>query len=112
MGKKGANYVLEVRIKICCIQNLAEMELAVGLGAAAVRLVSQMPSGPASMTKFQIRQIAGWVLPGVESVLLTSATKTTATIRQQQYCQTSAIPLVDPLKAALSYTISLKICKQ
>ena len=34
------------RIKICCIQNKEEAFTAIDLGASALGLVSNMPSGP------------------------------------------------------------------
>ena len=35
-----------IRIKICCINSIAEAKMAIDFGAAAVGLVGKMPSGP------------------------------------------------------------------
>jgi phosphoribosylanthranilate isomerase len=35
-----------MRVKICCIANVAEAELAIAHGAHALGLVAHMPSGP------------------------------------------------------------------
>jgi len=37
------------RVKICCIGSVEEARLAVRYGAAAVGLVSEMPSGPGTI---------------------------------------------------------------
>ena len=34
------------RVKICCIKSIEEASMAVGYGASAIGLVSEMPSGP------------------------------------------------------------------
>ena len=60
------------RIKICCMQSVAEMEMAVRHGASAVGLVSAMPSGPGPIPDDLIATIARRVPPGVSTFLLTS----------------------------------------
>jgi phosphoribosylanthranilate isomerase len=42
---------LKLRVKICCIRNVAEAALAVRHGAVPLGLVSAMPSGPAKVWK-------------------------------------------------------------
>ena len=37
---------MRTRIKICCISSIEEAKLAIDLGADAIGLVAQMPSGP------------------------------------------------------------------
>ena len=64
---------MSVRIKICCIQDAAELRLAVRHGANAVGLVSAMPSGPGPIPETEIAELARAVPPGVASFLLTSA---------------------------------------
>ncbi len=60
------------RVKICCIASEAEASLAIRLGASALGLVSEMPSGPGVIAEETIRRIAKGVPPGVSSFLLTS----------------------------------------
>lgn len=86
------------RVKICCISSVAEARLAVRCGAAALGLVSAMPSGPGVIDEETIVQIAVRVPPPVATFLLTSLTDTDAIIAQQRRCRTSTIQLVDRLE--------------
>ena len=45
-------------LKICCIASAEEAQLAIKVGAAALGLVSAMPSGPAVIGEDRIAQIA------------------------------------------------------
>ena len=85
------------RVKICCISTIDEARLAVGLGASAVGLVSEMPSGPGIISESRIKEIAAIVDPPVSTVLLTSITNPEEIIAQQLRCGTSTIQLVDRL---------------
>ena len=51
------------RVKICCIASVEEMRAAVECGAAAVGLVSEMPSGPGVIAEELIAEIAARVPP-------------------------------------------------
>lgn len=84
-----------VRFKVCCIQNIDEASLAVKHGAAAVGLVSKMPSGPGVISDEQIAEIAGSVPPGIGTFLLTSLQNTDAIIEQQRFCRVNAIQICD-----------------
>ena len=86
------------RIKICCISTLAEAQLAIRHGAAALGLVSEMPSGPGVIDEAQIMQIAEAVPPPVATFLLTSKTDLAEIIAQQRRCRTNTIQLCDRLK--------------
>ena len=86
------------RIKICCISTLAEAQLAIRHGAAALGLVSEMPSGPGVIDEAQIVQIAAAVPPPVATFLLTSKTDLAEIIAQQRRCRTNTIQLCDRLK--------------
>lgn len=59
-----------MRIKICCMQSVEEMELAARHGAAAIGLVSRMPSGPGPIPDELIADLARRVPPGVAAFLL------------------------------------------
>lgn len=88
------------RVKICCIQNVAEAELAVRVGASAVGLVSAMPSGPGVIDEATIAAIAARVPPGVATFLLTSLTTSAAIIAQQRRCGCNTLQLVDSVPIA------------
>jgi phosphoribosylanthranilate isomerase len=83
------------RIKICCILNSTEAWLAIRYGAAALGLVSAMPSGPGVIGEDVIAQITAHLPPAVSSFLLTSQQHSQAIIAQQQHCGTSTLQLVD-----------------
>ena len=83
------------RVKICCISSLQEARLAVSCGAAALGLVSEMPSGPGVISESTIAQIASSVPPGVATFLLTSKTDAQSIIQQQQRCKVNTLQLVD-----------------
>ncbi len=85
------------RVKICCISSPSEARTAVKLGASALGLVSEMPSGPGVISEAQIGEIAADVPPGVAAFLLTSRTDPAAIIQQQRACRTNTIQLCDRL---------------
>ncbi len=83
------------RVKICCIQSIAEAELALQYGAYAIGLVSEMPSGPGVISKEKIREIAQWTPSELKTVLLTAHQDADQLIEQHQFCGTDVIQLVD-----------------
>jgi phosphoribosylanthranilate isomerase len=85
------------RIKICCISNLEEAVLAVRYGAAALGLVSEMPSGPGVISDELAREIAAAVPPGVASFLLTSRQRAADIIEQQRRVRANTLQIVDRL---------------
>ena len=85
------------RVKICCISSVEEARLAVRHGAAAVGLVSEMPSGPGVIPESLIGEIAATVPPGVASFLLTSRQSTTAIIEQQRRVRVNTLQICDHL---------------
>ncbi|MBL8191059.1 MAG: phosphoribosylanthranilate isomerase [Acidobacteria bacterium] len=86
------------RVKICCINSLAEAELAVRYGASALGLVSAMPSGPGVIEEELIAEIAARVPPPIATFLLTSLQDTDAIIEQQRRLRANTIQLVDRLE--------------
>jgi len=84
-----------VRVKICCIASIAEAELAVRHGAAALGLVGRMPSGPGPIDDELIAEIAAWAPPAVATFLLTSETEPDAIVDHVRRCGTSTVQLVD-----------------
>ncbi len=65
---------MRTRIKVCCIASVDEARTAIALGADAVGLVAEMPSGPGPIPDDLIATIARSVPPPVATFLLTSRT--------------------------------------
>jgi phosphoribosylanthranilate isomerase len=87
------------RIKICCIQDVAEAELAVLHGASALGLVSAMPSGPGPIPEERIAAIARAAPAGVATFLLTALVAADAIAQQHARCGTTTLQLVDRVEA-------------
>ena len=87
------------RVKVCCIQSVEEAELAIRLGASAVGLVSEMPSGPGPIPEERIAEIAAIVRPPTATFLLTSLTDPAEIVEQQKRCGVDTIQIVDRLPA-------------
>lgn len=85
------------RVKICCIASQEEARTAIRLGASALGLVSEMPSGPGVILEETIREIAATIPPGVSSFLLTSRQDVPAIVAQQRKTGVNTIQLVDEL---------------
>jgi len=83
------------RIKICCISSVEEAQQAVLHGAAALGLVSQMPSGPGVIPDGLIAEIAQAVPPPIATFLLTARQDADAIAEQHAVCGTSTLQLVD-----------------
>jgi phosphoribosylanthranilate isomerase len=87
------------RVKICCISSLEEARLAIRLGADAVGLVSEMPSGPGVIGEDLIAEIAAQVPPPVATFLLTSRKDAAGIISQQRRCGVNTIQLCDAVSS-------------
>lgn len=87
------------RVKICCIRDEREAALAVAAGAAAVGLVSAMPSGPGVIPEDVIARIAARVPPPVATFLLTSLSDPVAICAQQRRLRPSTLQMVDRVAA-------------
>ena len=81
-----------------------EAWLAINYGAAAVGLVSEMPSGPGVIPEELIAEIARALPPAVGSFLLTCKTDPIAIIEQQRRLRVNTIQICDRLKPG-SYEI-------
>lgn len=86
---------MKPRVKICCIQSVAEAELAIVAGASLIGLVGAMPSGPGPISDDQIAEICRWAPPGVETVLLSSETTADGLTAHAARCQPSVLQIVD-----------------
>lgn len=88
------------QVKVCCIASLAEARMAIDAGAAAIGLVSAMPSGPGPIDEDLIAEISAAVPSTVDTFLLTAGQDSASIIRQQRRCRTKVLQLVDELPAA------------
>ncbi len=87
-----------MKIKICCISNLEEANLAIQHGAHAIGLVGPMPSGPGVIDDALIAEIAAATPPHTQTFLLTSETDTEAIIDHHRRTKTTTIQLVDEIR--------------
>jgi phosphoribosylanthranilate isomerase len=94
-----------IRVKICCISSLEEARIAVSLGASALGLVSEMPSGPGVIAEERIREIAARVPPGVSSFLLTAKTDPHEIADQHRRMGTQVLQLCDRLPGGAHDTL-------
>ena len=86
---------MSVAIKICCISSLAEARLALGCGASALGLVSNMPSGPGVISEERIAAIAAELAADTEAFLLTCLQEAKSLIAQQRRCGVGTLQLCD-----------------
>ena len=86
------------RVKICCIRSVEEAWTAIGYGASALGLVSQMPSGPGVIPDETIALIAAAVPPPVATFLLTCRQDAASIIDQQRRLRTSTLQICDRLE--------------
>ena len=82
-------------VKICCIASVAEARMAIDAGAAALGLVSAMPSGPGVIGDALIAEIAAMVEPPTDTFLLTARTRAEAIAAQHAHARTTTLQLVD-----------------
>ena len=85
------------KVKICCILNSKEAELAISMGASAVGLVSEMPSGPGVISEEEIKDIVKYVNNRADTFLLTSKQNVTEIIEQLKKCNPSTVQIVDKI---------------
>ena len=88
---------MSTKVKICCIQSIAEANTAIEFGADAIGLVAKMPSGPGPIPDELIRQIANSVPPFIGTFLLTSEISVDEIIKHHRRTQTNTIQIVDLL---------------
>jgi phosphoribosylanthranilate isomerase len=84
-----------IKVKICCIQSVDEARMAIEMGASAIGLVSEMPSGPGVISETDIAKIAAAIPPPIAIFLLTSKTATQEIIDQQHRCRVNVIQICD-----------------
>jgi phosphoribosylanthranilate isomerase len=93
------------RVKICCISSITEAALAVQAGAAALGLVSSMPSGPGVIDEDSIARIIETVPPPIGTFLLTSATDAQRIVDQYRRLRPTTLQLVDHLPPSVHHEL-------
>ena len=83
------------KIKICCIQNVSEAQMAIDAGADAIGLVSAMPSGPGVVSDAVIQEVSNFAKGKIEIFLLTSETEARKIIHQYKTFKPDFLQLVD-----------------
>lgn len=85
------------KVKICCISSIEEARTAIEMGADAIGLVSEMPSGPGVISEDLISEIASSVPSDIQTFLLTSKQNSHEIIAQLKRCKTNTVQIVDEL---------------
>ena len=86
------------KVKICCIANEQEAELAISYGASAIGLVGAMPSGPGPISDEEIFRIAQTIPPPIATFLLTCEQTPQGIIEHHLRTRTNTIQIVDELQ--------------
>jgi phosphoribosylanthranilate isomerase len=85
------------RVKVCCMQSIEEVWMAIEAGASAIGLVSPMPSGPGPISNERAAEIAAQVPPGIDAFLLTPLQTVEELVEQNRLVKARALQLVDAL---------------
>ena len=85
------------KVKVCCIANLSEAELAYKYGAFAIGLVGHMPSGPGIISDEQILKISSSFSNKLHTFLLTSRIKANEIAAHHKIVETTTIQIVDEI---------------
>ena len=93
------------RLKVCCIASLQEADTAIRLGADALGLVGEMPSGPGVVSDDLVTEIASQVPPEVDTFLLTSRTRAEDIIDHVTQCATTTVQIVRHIEPGEYFTI-------
>ena len=87
----------KIKVKICCISNSQEAQIAIECGASVLGLVGYMPSGPGIIDDTLIASITKTIPANIETFLLTSETSADKIIAHHKLVNTTSIQLVDEL---------------
>ena len=85
---------IQVHVKVCCMASIDEARLAARLGASAVGLVGDMPSGPGVIGAQAAAQIAREAPSGLDTFLLTSGERAADIARELEICPASTVQIV------------------
>ncbi len=87
--------MIKLKIKICCIQNLTEANLAIRMGATAIGLVGPMPSGPGVIARDEIPKIAKAIPGYIDRFLLSSARSIEQLVNDAKHSACNVLQIVD-----------------
>ncbi|WP_044129673.1 phosphoribosylanthranilate isomerase [Rudanella lutea] len=90
---------MRIRVKVCCISSLEEVQMAIRAGADALGLVGPMPSGPGVVADDLAAAIVRSVPPPIATFMLTSETTADGIVAHQQRVGANTIQLVDAVPA-------------
>jgi len=79
------------------MKSIEEVWMAIDAGAAAVGLVSPMPSGPGPISNEHAAEIAAQVPPGIDAFLLTPLQSVEDLVEQNRLVKARTLQLVDAL---------------
>lgn len=91
--------VYKPRVKICCIQNPAEAELAIGSGADSLGVISSTRESPMVMRPEKIREITQMIPPSIDTFVLTALDNSWKLIDLIRTVKNRTIQLVDRLNS-------------
>jgi phosphoribosylanthranilate isomerase len=94
-----------LQVKICCIQNPAELLLAHEAGARFAGLVGPMPSGPGPISEEAITRIAAEVPTDMTAVLLTAREDAASIVEHVTQTGAKAVQIVRPVTPALRLSV-------
>ena len=84
----------KVHVKVCCMASIDEARLAARLGASAVGLVGDMPSGPGVIGAQAAAELAREAPTGLDTFLLTSGECAADIVNELAICPASTIQIV------------------
>lgn len=82
------------RVKICCIRNPVEAQLAIDAGADVLGLVGPMPNGPGQIDLPMVHRLTDRMPAGVQGWLLTTADTADAIVDAARAARVQAVQLV------------------
>ncbi|MDP6552177.1 MAG: phosphoribosylanthranilate isomerase [Arenicellales bacterium] len=85
---------VQVHVKVCCMASIDEVHLAARLGARAVGLVGDMPSGPGVIGAQAAAEIAREAPSGLDTFLLTGAVRAADIANELASCPASTVQIV------------------
>lgn len=89
-----------IALKVCCISNVKEAELALEKGADFLGLVGPMPSGPGILSLAEIRVIVQSIPTSAKTILLTSEEDPLSIIKSVSQLAVSAVQIVREIPIA------------
>ena len=88
-----------VRVKICCIKNFEEADMAISCGANALGIVGPMPTGPGTINPILAGKISEYISNRANSFYLTSKTDLNKILQEYEVVKSSHIQLTDSTSA-------------